>query len=358
MELKISSRLKDYTVLFEDDVLEALSRVVERSEEKQFFFVTDDNVYALYQDLFARFEKAYQATVHIVPSGGNSKSLEQVSLMYEKLLDLNFTKKDYLITVGGGVIGDLGGFVAATFNRGIQYIQIPTTLLSQVDSSIGGKVGVHFKEFTNIIGAIYPPNAVIISTLFLASLPKREFSCGMSEIIKIAFIHDQVLFEKLTVFANQHDSKLLKEIIYQAVNNKKKIVERDEWDEYDRLSLNFGHTIGHAIETLTNHDAYLHGEAIAIGMMFEAKVARQEAKLSTYHFERLEQMLVTYGLPIEVDATLLKASSLFEVLKTDKKNSAQEIAFILPLDSGFTLYRIDKEDYSFITQMQELLALP
>lgn len=358
MELNISSRLKDYSVLFEDDVFQALNRRIVNPAENQFFFVTDDKVYALYQDLFAKFEKVYQATIHIVPSGGNSKSLEQVSLMYERLLDLNFTKKDYLITVGGGVIGDLGGFVAATFNRGIQYIQMPTTLLSQVDSSIGGKVGVHFNDFTNIIGAIYPPNAVIISTLFLATLPEREFACGMSEIIKIAFIHDQALFKKLLIYSEHKNSDLLKEIIYHAVNNKKKIVERDELDGHDRLSLNFGHTIGHAIETLTNHDTYLHGEAIAIGMMVEAKVARQQAKLSTDHFERLENMLMTYGLPTQLDATLFTAKSLFEVLKTDKKNSAQEIAFILPLDSGFSLYHVDKEDYSFIKQMQELLALP
>lgn len=224
--LHVHSRVKDYDILFTDHVLKTLADCLGERKQRKLLFITDQTVYHLYQTLFEEFAQQYNAFVHVCPPGGQSKSLERVSAIYDQLIAENFSKKDMIITIGGGVVGDLGGFVAATYYRGIPYIQIPTTLLSQVDSSIGGKVGVHFKGLTNMIGSIYPPEAIIISTIFLETLPQREFSCGISEMLKIGFIHDKPLFQQLRDFQKETDKQGLERLIYQSISNKNGLLNK------------------------------------------------------------------------------------------------------------------------------------
>ncbi|MGT2745056.1 3-dehydroquinate synthase [Streptococcus phocae subsp. phocae] len=353
--LQIHSRVKDYNILFTDAIFETISTLVARRNGAKPFIITDDNVHHLYQPLFERLKTHFQGYVHVCAPGGHSKSLEEASAIYELLLAENITKNDLIITIGGGVIGDLGGFVAATFYRGIPYIQIPTTLLSQVDSSIGGKVGVHFKGFTNMIGSIYPPEAIIVSTDFLKTLPQREFACGMSEIIKIAFIHDRQLFGALTTYHNHPSTRMLQDIIYQAIANKKNIVEQDEFEGHQRLSLNFGHTLGHAIEALNDHETYLHGEAIAIGMLFDAKLALKQELLPLEDYHALKTLLQAYQLPTQLTTSSKQAEELFEILKTDKKNKGEHIIFILPNQNSFTTFPVLKSDRTFSQTLKDLL---
>ncbi|EHI70432.1 3-dehydroquinate synthase [Streptococcus ictaluri] len=356
-QLTIHSKLRDYPILFTEDIFQPLQELVATKKEPKILFLTDQNVYDLYQPLFEKLQESFKACLHISPAGGQSKSLEETSRIYNKLLDENFTRKDMIVTIGGGVIGDLGGFVAATFYRGISYVQIPTTLLSQVDSSIGGKVGIHFNDFTNMIGSIYPPELIIVSTNFLLTLPEREFSCGISEMLKIAFIHDKPYFKEIVAYQKNPDQSLLKPLIYQAINHKKKIVEEDEFENGKRLSLNFGHTIGHAIEALCHHDAYHHGEAIAVGMIFEAKLALAHGEIKQEDLDQLTQAFQAFQLPTALNKFQPKAEELFDVLKTDKKNSKDTIVFILPNQNGFLPLAISKENQAFVETIRQLLQL-
>ncbi|MGG6798003.1 UNVERIFIED_CONTAM: 3-dehydroquinate synthase [Streptococcus canis] len=353
--LHVHSRVKDYDILFTNDVLKTLADCLGERKQRKLLFITDQTVYDLYQPLFEDLGQQYTAFVHICPPGGQSKSLERASAIYDQLIAENFSKKDMIITIGGGVIGDLGGFVAATFYRGIPYIQIPTTLLSQVDSSIGGKVGVHFKGLTNMIGSIYPPEAILISTTFLNTLPQREFSCGISEMLKIGFIHDRPLFQQLLDFQKENNEQEFEDLIYQSISNKKRIVEQDEFENGLRMSLNFGHTLGHAIESLCHHDFYHHGEAIAIGMVIDAKLATSKELLPKEDLNSLVQAFERYQLPTTLERADVSAQSLFDVLKTDKKNSDQHIIFILPTDTGFTTLAINKDDQAFVNTLEYLL---
>ena len=353
--LHVHSRVKDYDILFTNDVLKTLADCLGERKQRKLLFITDQTVYDLYQPLFEDLSQQYTAFVHICPPGGQSKSLERASAIYDQLIAENFSKRDMIITIGGGVIGDLGGFVAATFYRGIPYIQIPTTLLSQVDSSIGGKVGVHFKGLTNMIGSIYPPEVILISTTFLNTLPQREFSCGISEMLKIGFIHDRPLFQQLLDFEKENNEQEFEDLIYQSISNKKRIVEQDEFENGLRMSLNFGHTLGHAIESLCHHDFYHHGEAIAIGMVIDAKLAASKKLLPKEDLNSLVQAFERYQLPTTLERADVSAQPLFDVLKTDKKNSDQHIIFILPTETGFTTLAINKDDQAFVNTLDYLL---
>ncbi|MGT2935148.1 3-dehydroquinate synthase [Streptococcus castoreus] len=355
--LHVTSHVKDYDILFTDDILKTLDQCLGERRLRKILFITDQTVYDLYHSLFQKLCQTYTGFVHICPPGGQSKSLDMASVIYERLITEHFSKKDLIITIGGGVIGDLGGFVAASFYRGIPYIQIPTTLLSQVDSSIGGKVGVHFKGLTNMIGSIYPPEVILISTRFLKTLPQREFSCGISEMLKIGFIHDRPLFNQLIAFQKQATDECLERMIYQSIANKKRIVEQDEFENNLRMSLNFGHTLGHAIESLSHHDYYHHGEAIAIGMVVDAKLAVRQGLLPKDDLDSLIKTFESYYLPTTLAKTDIPAEVLFDVLKTDKKNTDQTIIFILPTQEGFTFLPVAKDDDTFVVVLKDLLQL-
>jgi 3-dehydroquinate synthase len=259
-----------------------------------------------------------------VQPGETSKSMEKVSTYIQRLAQQKIPRTGTVIALGGGVIGDLAGFVAATYLRGIAFVQVPTTLLAMVDSSVGGKTGVNLPEGKNLVGAFHQPKLVVADLDTLATLPAREFSAGMAEVIKYGAIRDAVLFKRV-VNGVKPDDKDLDEIVEKCVAIKARIVERDEFEtKGERALLNFGHTIGHAIEKATNYTKYLHGEAIALGMRAAAWLSRREAGLSQEDARDLDLALIANQLPVVLDKEV-DSQAILAALGNDKKVAADGV---------------------------------
>jgi len=265
-----------------------------------------------------------------VPEGEGSKSLAQVGELYDRLLEMQCDRRAVLVAFGGGVIGDLTGFVAATYLRGIPFVQVPTTLLSQVDSSVGGKTGINHPRGKNMIGAFYQPKRVIIDLETLRTLPPREFRAGLAEIVKHGVIADAGLFAYLETHAEKIlnlDTECLEHIIAASCAIKAQVVERDERESRHRMVLNFGHTLGHAIETLTGYSEWVHGEAVAMGMVIAARLSRATGRAGDEVTERIASLLARFGLPTEFPA--LDEEAVIQALYLDKKTTHRKLTLIL-----------------------------
>lgn len=270
-----------------------------------------------------------------IPEGESSKNLGQAEKLYDHLLELNCDRKSVLVALGGGVIGDLVGFVAATYQRGIPFIQVPTTLLSQVDSSVGGKTAVNHPKGKNMIGAFYQPRLVVADLETLRTLPQKEFRAGLAEIVKYGVISDARLFEFLEAHYKEIlnlDHKSLAHIVETSCAIKAEVVEKDERESHYRMILNFGHTFGHAIESLTEYSQFIHGEAVAIGMVCAAQLSLSVGKCSEDVPRRIKALLKNLDLP--VDMPELDASAVLESLYHDKKTMDRKIKFILVNEIG------------------------
>ncbi|HEV3272759.1 MAG TPA: 3-dehydroquinate synthase [Candidatus Methylacidiphilales bacterium] len=256
-----------------------------------------------------------------IDSGEQSKSLEQAAKLLSELAKMRLPRSGAVVALGGGVIGDLAGFVAATYLRGIAFVQVPTTLLAMVDSSVGGKTGVNLPEGKNLVGAFHQPKLVVADLDTLKTLPPREFAAGMAEVIKYGAIKDKALFDRVAQGVKP-DDKDLDEIVEKCVTIKARIVEKDEFETTgERALLNFGHTLGHAIEAATEYKQYLHGEAIALGMRAAAWLSYAEHKLSEDEVYALEDALKANHLPTELppNATWSNSSQIFAFIGRDKK---------------------------------------
>ena len=270
MELKIDLAEKSYPIIIEKGLINSIQyKIKEIYKGKKIFILTDDNVNIYYGSKLVDNLKAegYDVKLMVLEAGEHSKSFATLPQIYDEMLDFKLTRSDIIITLGGGVIGDIGGFAASTYLRGIKFIQVPTSLLAQVDSSVGGKVAVDLARGKNLGGSFYHPVAVFIDPEVLNTLSDEFFVDGMAEVIKYGCIKDKKFFD----FLNRLDSKEklmdnIEEIIYTCCNIKKLTVERDEKDKGERMLLNFGHTLGHAIEQYYNYSKYTHGVAVAIGM--------------------------------------------------------------------------------------------
>ena len=293
------------------------------------FVITDENV--------ARITgiSAISESRHLVlPAGESTKSMQYYEQILSWLVNHRCKRNDTIIALGGGVIGDLVGFVAATYMRGIRYLQVPTTLLSQVDSSVGGKVAVDLKEGKNLVGAFYPPSEVIVDISMINSLPEREFQCGVAEVIKYGWIGDSNLIDELQAATLKPGDRRLANIIRRCIDHKRRIVESDEHETLGiRAKLNFGHTIGHAIEKVTDYAVYTHGEAISIGMNAEAKLAEIIGFAKTPFSKALENQLQAHGLPTALSAPL-DTALLMNAMRIDKKNDSAGINFALVSKPG------------------------
>lgn len=317
-----------------EPLITALSSCV---KSRKFFVICDENVYPLYYPTLDKLltKHEYEHNVVVIPPGESSKSLECANYLYTEALNAHLDRQSTIIALGGGVVGDISGFIAATYMRGIGFIQIPTTLLAQIDSSIGGKVAVNHPAAKNIIGSFYQPNLVYINVNTLNTLPKREFVGGMAELIKYGYIWD---IEFLNWIEKNIDSILslntntLIHAIRRACEIKSHIVERDEKEEGLRVILNFGHTIGHAIEAATNYKTYIHGEAIALGMVYEVKLANRLGLIEKNYVYRLIQLLEKCSLPTKLSG--IDSSLLIDKMSLDKKNRGGNIIFILPTGAG------------------------
>jgi 3-dehydroquinate synthase len=271
-----------------------------------------------------------------VAAGERSKTLVTVRRVYEALLDLKVDRSGAVVALGGGVIGDLAGFAAATYMRGIDFYQVPTTLLAQVDASVGGKTGVDLPRGKNLIGAFHQPRAVIIDTSTLGTLPARELRSGLAEVVKHGIIYDQEFFRylderSLDLLAKSDDA--LAEAIRRSVEIKRDVVQADERESGLRAILNYGHTVGHAIEVATGYGRYRHGEAVAIGMVTEALLAEREGLAEEPIAEQIARALAAMRLPVRMDLSV-STDALIRAVELDKKARGGEIRLALPTRIG------------------------
>lgn len=299
--------------------------------------VTHPSINDLYGEEVTKsfIEQGWATDTIEVPEGESSKNLGQAEKLYDRLLELNCDRKSVLVALGGGVIGDLVGFVAATYQRGIPFIQMPTTLLSQVDSSVGGKTAVNHPKGKNMIGAFYQPRLVVVDLETLRTLPQKEYRAGLAEIVKYGVIADARLFEFLETNYKKIlnlDFECLSYIIETSCAIKARVVEKDERESHYRMVLNFGHTFGHAIESLTNYSQFIHGEAVSIGMVRAAQLSHSMGKCSEEVPKNLKALLEKLGLPVDMPG--LDATSVIGSLYHDKKTMDHKIRFILVNEIG------------------------
>ena len=315
-----------------------------------FLAVTSETVYRLYGDKFSSFLKKCgieNFDFIVLPDGESTKSLKYLAGIYDRLIDNGMERSDYIIAFGGGVVGDLAGFAAATYLRGINFIQVPTTLLADVDSSVGGKTGIDHPKGKNLIGSFYQPRAVLIDVDILKTLDKRELINGFAEVIKYGAALDADFFSYLESNYKKilaYDEETLIRIIEKSCSIKADIVNQDEKESGLRSVLNFGHSLGHAIETLYNYENIKHGEAIAIGMVFAAKLSKHLGLCGEEEVARIKNLIINSGLPSDIpDFT---PEQYVNAMKLDKKVSDKQIKFVLI--KGIGVYEFKKLDFSFL----------
>ncbi len=326
---------RSYPILIGENILANLGENCRRLKlGKRCAIITDSNVAPHYAQRTADTLKAagFDGVVIQINAGEQSKDLKNVGAVLNELAARRLERSSFVVALGGGVVGDLAGFVAATYLRGIDFVQVPTSLLAQVDSSVGGKTGVNLKAGKNLVGAFYQPRLVVCDIETFTTLPDREFRSGLAEIIKYGIIYDPKLFAYLERRMDQilaRDSKALAKIIARSCEIKAEVVGQDEKESGLRTILNFGHTIGHAIEAISGYGKYLHGEAISIGQIAAARLSAQVARLSDLEVERIEKLFESAGLPTRIRLNAKQLERLHTATQLDKKVKGGEIKFVL-----------------------------
>lgn len=315
-------------------------------KERKLCIVADSTTAELYGAELKEIlkETCTYVSMFVFPAGEVNKTLNTVRDLYEHLILEKFDRKDMLVALGGGVVGDLTGFAAATYLRGIGFIQIPTTLLSQVDSSIGGKTGVDFDAYKNMVGAFHMPRLVYMNLNVLKTLPDRQFACGMGEIIKHGLIQDSDYLEKLSTYQREIREKNYGALLWMVAGSckvKRHVVEEDPTEQGIRAWLNFGHTIGHSVEKLKDF-TLCHGECVAIGCAAAAWMSWKRGLISEKEKEAAEQLLLDYQLPVRVKG--LKPEDIVKTTKLDKKMDAGKVKFVLLKKIGEAFVTRDVED--------------
>ena len=315
-------------------------------KERKLCIVADSTTAELYGAELKEIlkETCTYVSMFVFPAGEVNKTLNTVRDLYEHLILEKFDRKDMLVALGGGVVGDLTGFAAATYLRGIGFIQIPTTLLSQVDSSIGGKTGVDFDAYKNMVGAFHMPRLVYMNLNVLKTLPDRQFACGMGEIIKHGLIQDSDYLEKLNTYQREIREKNYAALLWMVAGSckvKRHVVEEDPTEQGIRAWLNFGHTIGHSVEKLKDF-TLCHGECVAIGCAAAAWMSWKRGLISEKEKEAAEQLLLDYQLPVRVKG--LKPEDIVKTTKLDKKMDAGKVKFVLLKKIGEAFVTRDVED--------------
>ena len=338
VEVKIKAKEEStYPIIIAKGILDNAFEYIEKyTEAKKFLIVTNTKVFELYGDKF----KNNNVEFCILPDGEIYKTMEYLTKITDKALEINLKRTDAIIALGGGVIGDMAGFAASIYKRGIDYIQIPTTLLSQVDSSVGGKVAVNHKFGKNMLGAFYQPKLVLSDINTLETLDERQFKTGLSEVIKYAFIEknckceqDFKLLEFLRDFKNYIKAKnpdIMITLITACCKLKSSVVNYDEKEKGLRAILNFGHTYAHAIENITNYEKYTHGEAVSIGMKMIFDLALNLGKINNAYYDKAISILNSYNLLTKLDFEPDK-ELFYNSMLSDKKVSDKGIVFIMPI---------------------------
>lgn len=335
-ELTVKLTHKDYPIYIENGLFDSAGEYIKRFfPNRKAFIITDSNLVSLYADSLLRQLKDLNisAGVFTIPAGESSKSHDQLLALYEAFGSSEITRKDVVIALGGGVTGDLAGFAASTWLRGTRFMQIPTSLLAMVDSSIGGKVAVNLAMGKNLVGSFYHPEAVLIDPLLLKSLPDRHFADGVAEIIKHGCIRDKELFLMLeTISSRDEIMKNIEEIIFRNCMIKKSIVEKDERESNLRMILNFGHTFGHALEKAFCYEKYTHGEAVAIGMEFATELSVRLGFCEEEVLYRIRKLLKQFQLPTDWPA--VDSQTIRDTVLLDKKAMTNDMTLVLIKDIG------------------------
>lgn len=354
-KVKVDLGERSYDILIGSNTLDQLGTVIkDRKFYPHLIIITDPLVWELHGARLRKGLKEENLKYHVffVPRGERYKTIRSAIKLYDQLVKIQAHRDSVVIAFGGGVIGDLAGFVAATYMRGVSLIQVPTTLLAQVDSSVGGKTGVNHPKGKNLIGSFYQPNLVFIDVTTLTTLPDRELKTGLAEVVKYGVIADDVFFlfletnaHHLNTAAFDSDEKLRaalkvwERIVEESCKIKAWVVAKDEKESSFRMILNFGHTIGHAIETVTKYAQYNHGEAVSIGMVAAAKLANRLGVTEGSQVERLMNLLLKLGLPTCVDK--ISSRKVLNNIILDKKVKSSKLHFVLPKKIGSVVIKPD-----------------
>jgi 3-dehydroquinate synthase len=327
---------RSYPILIQANLLTHPEVLTKHLTTKKVVVVTNDVVDPLYFPIVSQALTGYDVSKIVVPDGEQHKNLQSFEMVISKLLEMSAGRDTTLIALGGGVVGDLTGFVAASFQRGMPFIQIPTTLLSQVDSSVGGKTAVNHPLGKNMIGAFYQPKAVLIDTNSLSTLPQREFAAGMAEVIKYGVIYDPEFFiwlEENQQAIKQQDLAAMQHMIARCCEIKAEIVAIDERESGLRAILNLGHTFGHASEAEKGYGNWLHGEAVSTGIVLASAVATKMNWLEASEFSRIESLLKAFDLPTLAPSDMTY-DDFIRHMRHDKKVQAGQLFFVIPKGIG------------------------
>ena len=327
-ELHVNLGENSYDILFGSGLLKNLPEYIKRVYKgKKLFIITDNNVEKYYREQLETILKDYDFTFYILEAGEKSKTLDNVAKIYKAMINSSLSRDDLVVAFGGGVTGDIAGFAAATYMRGVPFIQVPTTLLSQVDSSVGGKVGVDLEEGKNLVGAFNQPKIVLIDTAVLKTLTDRYFFDGLAEVVKYGCIYDEKLFLLLEGLKNREEvMEHIEDILYRSCDIKREVVEEDEKEHGLRMILNFGHTVGHGLEQYYNYEKYTHGEAVALGMTEILETGEREGITENGCLERTKRLLMQFNLPVE---DKYNREDVIQIMKRDKKNKKGEVNFVM-----------------------------
>lgn len=347
LNVRIKEKIKEYPIFIGNSLLPAVKDFLEKSHQgKKVVIITDSNVKELCKEKISEAFKGLNPALVFIPAGEISKSRQMKEKIEDSLLEKKFGRDTVIIALGGGVVGDLAGFIASTYNRGIPIIHIPTTLLAMVDSSIGGKTSVDTKDGKNLIGTIYQPDAVFTDLDFLDSLPKEEFLNGLVEIIKIAATSDKELFSFIETNISsilEKEKSSLSYIIKRSIELKKNVIEKDEKESGLRQILNFGHTFGHAFESYSDYKAK-HGHCISLGMVVESKIAVLNGDLKEKEEKKITSLLEAFSLPVKVDSDI-NLDKIIGIMVSDKKTLDQKPRFVILMRIGKV--KTDKVNFSF-----------
>ena len=351
--VKVPLGSRTYSIWIGRDLLRRLGPECARQKlGRRCAVISDEHVAPLYGKLALAglLSSGFEPVLITVPAGERAKSLKTVQSCYDQLAEHRLERKSFVVALGGGVVGDLAGFVAATFLRGVPFVQVPTTLLAQVDSSVGGKVGVNLKAGKNLVGAFYQPRFVLCELQALESLPMREFRAGLAEVIKYGIIYDARLFrllEKEIAPLLEREPRLLERVIARCCAIKADVVGQDETESGLRAILNFGHTIGHALEVISGYGEFLHGEAISLGQVAAAELSAKVLGFPRSEADRVRNLLDKAGLPTSLKLTPARIQKLGSAMRLDKKVSEGVVKFVLAR-------RLGQVEFGHAIPMQEV----
>lgn len=334
LTVTIPGQTKTYPIITGSEIIDQLSSLIHFENYSKVAILTDDLIKTLFLDK-VKAQIPIPTTEIIIPRGEENKNIDTVLTIWKKMLKEHFDRKSLFINLGGGVVGDIGGYAASSYMRGIDFIQIPTTIVAQVDASIGGKTGINLDGYKNIIGSIEHPSAVIIDLNTLDTLPDREYISGFAEVVKHGLIADEdyfqlVISKKPRAFTNNE----LTNLIQISSEIKSEVVEQDAREDFFRKLLNFGHTIGHAIEScmLSQHKKLLHGEAVSIGIVAESYISHLLGNISKQDMQVIENGLKYIGLPTSIES--INRADVLEKIKSDKKNKFGKVKWTLLKEIG------------------------